>query len=516
MGGGSREVAVNPTWQIRQGDAIEQLRLMDERSVHCVVTSPPYWGLRDYSVAGAYGLEPTLEEYIERMVEVFREVRRVLRVDGTCWLNLGDSYCASAGQRGSRRTRGEDHKSGDRNGRINGPNRAGVAGFKPKDILGVPWLVAFALQADGWWLRSDIVWHKPNPMPESVRDRPTRAHEFLFLLAQSGAPQFWTHRDGPGSRTKPPPDYRYIHRETGEELVDPPDGWDEDGSPWRRLNLWSGHDYFYDADAVREPLAESSVARISQPSFWDQEGGPKDHRNGVNPNRSARQSLENLARRTPAGWNVDHDESDLKGRYPRKEDKRGGHSRRHDGLSDRWDHMSREEQQAMGANKRDVWTIATQPYAGVHYATFPEKLVEPCILAGTPVRGVCAECGAPWTRVVERTGQVNHRESAHVPNNSSTKTDSTGWAPVTRATGRWQPTCAHDAGVVSATVLDPFCGSATTGVVALRHGRSFIGIELNPEYVQQGRRRIFEDAPLFNGPPTSITPAAGGHKRRRT
>ena len=316
---------MNPTWEIRQGDAIEQLRLMDARSVHCVVTSPPYWGLRDYSVAGAYGLEPTLEEYIERMVEVFREVRRVLRVDGTCWLNLGDSYCASPGQRGSRGTRGEDHKSGDRKGRINGPNRAGVAGFKPKDILGVPWLVAFALQADGWWLRSDIVWHKPNPMPESVRDRPTRAHEFLFLLAQSGAPQFWTHRDGPGSRTKPPPDYRYIHRETAEEVMDPPDGWDEDGSSWRRLNLWRGHDYFYDADAVRETSGN--------------------------------------------GW---HSEA-FKARAP---DRHAGENR-----------TVPKEQQAKGANKRDVWTIATQPYAGDHYATFPEKLVEPCILAGTPVMG---------------------------------------------------------------------------------------------------------------------------------
>ena len=438
----SRAVVVNPTWDIRQGDSTQQLRLMDARSVHCVVTSPPYWGLRDYSAAGAYGLEPTLDEYIERMVEVFREVRRVLRVDGTCWLNLGDCYCASAGQRGSRGTRGRDHKFGDRKGRIHGPNHAGVAGSKPKDILGVPWLVAFALQADGWWLRSDIVWHKPNPMPESVRDRPTRAHEYLFLLAQSGAPQFWTHRDGPGSRTKPPPDYRYIHRETAEEVMDPPDGWDEDGSSWRRLNLWGGHDYFYDADADADAVRETSGN----------------------------------------GWHSDA----FKARAP---ERHAGENR-----------TVTKEQQAMGANKRDVWTIATQPYAGVHYATFPEKLVEPCILAGTPVRGVCAECGAPWTRVVERTGQVNHRESAHVPNNSSTKTDSTGWAPVTRATGRWQPTCAHDAGVVSATVLDPFCGSATTGVVALRHGRSFLGIELNPEYVQQGRRRIFEDAPLFNGP----------------
>ena len=523
MDGGSRTVAVNPTWEIRQGDAIEQLRLMDARSVHCVVTSPPYWGLRDYSVAGAYGLEPTLDEYIERMVEVFREVRRVLRVDGTCWLNLGDSYCASAGQRGSRGARGEDPKFGDRKGRIHGPNRAGIAGIKAKDIVGVPWLVAFALQADGWWLRSDIVWHKPNPMPESVRDRPTRAHEFLFLLAQSGAPQFWTHRVGSGSRTKPPPDYRYIDRETGEEVVDPPDGWDEDGSPWRRLNLWRGHDYFYDADAVREPLAESSIARISQPSFWDQEGGPKDHRNGVNPNRSARQSLENLARRTPAGWNVNHDESDRKGRYPQRKDKQRGHSHRHEGFNDRWDEMSKEEQHAMGANKRDVWTIATQPYAGDHFATFPEKLVETCILAGTPVHGVCAECGAPWTRMVERSivphdapneyGSKNGQRLGQARDSLRERGGANGNpfdAGTTR--GGW-PTCAHGADVVPATILDPFCGSGTTGVVALRQGRSFLGIELHPKYVALARQRIISDAPLFNGIWTGATLDQDGGNR---
>ena len=453
-----------PTWEIRQGDAIERLREMEPESVHCCVTSPPYWGLRNYGVDGAYGVEPTLDEYIAQMVEVFREVRRVLRKDGTLWLNLGDAHTASP--KGS--LNGQD-KSGLTSTKTQEHSPVGVHkrgnGLKPKDLIGLPWRVAFALQADGWWLRSDIVWAKPNPMPESVRDRPTRAHEYVFLLSKSAK-------------------------------------------------------YFYDADAVREPMAESSIARISQESFWKQTGGEKDHRNGVNPHRSARGALENLARRTPAGWNVNHDES--------------------------------------GANKRTVWSIATQPYKGAHFATFPEKLVEPCILAGTSERGVCAvtgdpwgrvverrfepqddvsaskgikgsgsqkpmdasngwdgfprgttkietsgwqpTCGAPWERVVERTGHINKREPAHAPNNCPTKTDSTGWAPTTRATDAWQPTCGHDAEPVPALVLDPFSGSGTTSVVALRHGRSFIGIELNPEYIELARQRIIGDAPLLNGP----------------
>jgi DNA modification methylase len=186
------------------GDALTVLREIPASSVHCVVTSPPYWGLRDYGVAGQLGLEPTPEEYVANMVAIFREVRRVLREDGTLWLNLGDSYCGSPRgnapgdlstssltnpERQDRiaRPRGA---SSQRNGRSNcdeqlSPNRWRVPGLKPKDLVGIPFRVAFALQANGWWLRSDIIWAKPNPMPESVTDRPTKAHEYLFLLSKS-------------------------------------------------------------------------------------------------------------------------------------------------------------------------------------------------------------------------------------------------------------------------------------------------------------------------------------------
>ena len=503
---------MNPAWDILQGDSTEVMRGMEPESVHCCVTSPPYWGLRNYGVAGAYGLEPTLEEYIANMVTVFREVRRVLRKDGTLWLNLGDAYASNPSNGrggGSTLDGGAPH--------LSGANRDG-AGLKPKDLVGLPWRVAFALQADGWWLRSEIVWHKPNPMPESVRDRPTRAHEYVFLLTKSAR-------------------------------------------------------YFYDADAIREPMAASSIERISQESFWEQTGGEKDHRNGVNPNRSARGALENLARRTPAGWNVNYDESNQKGHYPQKADKQRGHSRRHAGFNDRWDGMSKEEQQAMGANKRTVWSIATQGFPGAHFATFPEELVRCPVLAGTSERGVCAACGAPWVRLGStrqpdvlgkalttlrsKSGLTRHQMAdmigvgsnnvrdweigGHIPTDDhwvklctalnlnlsrsefaeqaeyivtgsqagpkqkASQTDSYVNRPyaerklrVSLSTTDWQPTCEHDSEPVPAVVLDPFCGSGTTGVVALRHERSFIGIELNPEYIELARKRIVADAPLLN------------------
>ncbi len=166
--------------EIHQGDALTVLRSMPAESVHCCVTSPPYWGLRDYGVDGQIGLEDTPEAYVARLVEVFREVRRVLRDDGTLWLNLGDSYNSIGGTVGGA-------KYADNNGqRAKQADRKNTAdGLKPKDLCGIPWRVAFALQADGWWLRSDIIWSKPNPMPESVTDRPTKAHEYIFLLAKS-------------------------------------------------------------------------------------------------------------------------------------------------------------------------------------------------------------------------------------------------------------------------------------------------------------------------------------------
>ena len=378
---------MNPTWDILQGDSIEVMRGMEPESVHCVVTSPPYWGLRNYGVDGAYGLEPTLDEYICQMVEVFREVRRVLRKDGSLWLNLGDAYCSSPGQKGTRGTRESDPKYGGRDGRVDGPDRSAIDGLKPKDLIGLPWRVAFALQADGWWLRSDIVWRKLNPMPESVTDRPTRAHEYVFLLSKSAR-------------------------------------------------------YYYDADAIRTPGQE----RIGQAGTFSRNGAVSEL---VIPGQTAAE------------------------------------------------HRLRDDRVPAGANARTVWSIATQPYKFAHFATFPEKLIEPCILAGTSERGVCGVTGDPWARVVERTSmEINRSERTHPM--GRTRSSGTMTKPPTCETTGWQPTCDHDSEPVPALVLDPFCGSGTTGVVALRHGRSFIGIELNPEYIELARKRIIADAPLLN------------------
>jgi DNA modification methylase len=187
------------------GDTRERLRDLDAGSVHACVTSPPYWGLRDYGVDGQIGMEPTFPEYVDTLVDVFREVKRALRDDGTLWLNLGDCYATGAGKVGEHpgggeqgaRWKGETSRSAERSGHegkhayrvgpLTQPNRLPQPGLKPKDLVGLPWRAAFALQADGWWLRSGIVWEKPNPMPESVQDRPTTAHEMVFLLAKSEA-----------------------------------------------------------------------------------------------------------------------------------------------------------------------------------------------------------------------------------------------------------------------------------------------------------------------------------------
>jgi DNA modification methylase len=327
--------------QVLVGDCREVLPGMEAGSVHCCVTSPPYYGLRDYGVEGQIGLEPTLAEYIATLVGVFREVRRVLRDDGTIWLNIGDSYCShdpgdrrdgeflNPGGRQSEASRGARNKAGT--------FARGQFGLKRKDLMMVPARVAIALQDDGWYLRSDIIWSKPNPMPESVADRPTSAHEHVFLLSKSPR-------------------------------------------------------YHFDAASVRTPAK------------W---AGP-----------NSPQSIK-----SPFGQG-----------FTRKADKQRGHSRRHDGFNDRWDALTREEQMAKGANIRNVWTVATQPFPGAHFATFPPKLVEPMILAGCPEGG---------------------------------------------------------------TVLDPFGGSGTTGLVADRLGRNAVLIELNSEYAEMGRERVRNDAPLF-------------------
>lgn len=365
-------------------------------SVHCVVSSPPYWALRDYGVAGQIGLERTPEEYVDTMVQVFREVKRVLRDDGTCWVNLGDSYAGSWSGNSLRPNGGDQREGGPgfqplTDGRY--AVRSGACGFgtKPKDLCGIPWRVAFALQADGWYLRSDIIWSKPNPMPESVTDRPTKAHEYLFLLSK---------------------------RER----------------------------YFYDGDAVRE--AHIDFARGANGKRVDSQ----DER----PEPGVRTGTLN---------NMD----------------RNGASR---------------EYNPAGRNRRTVWTIATQPYSGSHFATFPEKLVEPCILAGTSARGCCDQCGQPWVRVVESArilepgrvtlglGMTHDRTQRNIINGGPEESSGLHHQKLTTTTG-WRPTCEHSTSPIPCTVLDPFVGSGTTVRVARRLGREGIGLDISAKYLSQ-------------------------------
>ena len=302
------------------GDALTRLRDLPNESVHCCVTSPPYWGLRDYGVEGQIGLEPSQEAYVARIVAVFAEVRRVLRPDGTCWVNLGDSYNA-AGRVGHGTRIG--YKQGTSRASACGEDspRPSAVGLKPKDLVGIPWRVAFALQADGWWLRSDIIWHKPNPMPESVTDRPTKAHEYVFLLTKSER-------------------------------------------------------YAYDADAIAEIDTGRNPGNVSHNGTTAYESGDDHHR--------TKGGLLNIGARE-------------------------------------------------FRNARSVWTIATQPFRGSHFATMPPALAERCIKAGCPAGG---------------------------------------------------------------TVLDPFGGAGTTGLVADRLQRNAVLIELSPVYAEMARARIQGDAPL--------------------
>ncbi len=325
-------------FRIIEGDALTVLRTLPAESVNCCVTSPPYWGLRDYGTAGQIGLEKMPEEYVARMVEVFREVRRVLRLDGTLWLNLGDSYASGM------RSAYDDDRHKYQTARPHDQRPATPANLKPKDLIGIPWRVAFALQADGWWLRSDIVWCKGNGMPESVKDRPTRAHEYIFLLSKSER-------------------------------------------------------YYYDAAAVAEPVKADTPARYKRGRSGDHkfaDGGPGG---------------QTLAR------TFDHMKQD-------------GHGGRHAGFNDR--EFARDPGEVR--NLRSWWLVNTLPTPEAHFATMPITLAERCVQAGCPEGG---------------------------------------------------------------TVLDPFAGAGTTGLACLKHGRNFLGIELNPEYIQISEQRAERHMPLL-------------------
>ena len=339
--------------KLYHGNVSDVLPQFESESVQMCVTSPPDWGLRDYGVDGQLGLEKTPEEYTEKMVQVFREVKRVLRGDGTLWLNLGDSYAGSGMASGRCWEDGKIPNMSKKQGTNTGSLKEKMIipnGLKPKDLIGIPWRVAFALQADGWYLRQDIIWHKPNPMPESVKDRCTKSHEYMFLMSKNGR-------------------------------------------------------YYYDADAIREDCV------------WDLDGGGTNKRKARqhDGNKNNPDNMINGIRKIkiPGGW----------------DNKPGSHATIH--RTGRTEAEYQEAETKNGRNKRSVWTIATQPYSEAHFATFPPKLIEPCIFAGS------------------REGDV---------------------------------------------VLDPFFGAGTTGLVCEKYGRKWIGIELSESYAEIAAKRIESEA----------------------
>lgn len=299
--------------KIYLGDALAVLKKWPDSFINCCVTSPPYWGLRDYGVKGQLGLEKTPEEFVTKMVEIFREVRRILRDDGTLWLNLGDSYSnigksggSSSGKHCKVLHQGHQSSSQASGGKI--------VGLKPKDLVGIPWMVAFALRADGWYLRSEIIWHKPNPMPESVTDRPTKSHEQIFLLSKSES-------------------------------------------------------YFCDMEAIKE---KANYADYAAGNMSKNDVSKSRKRDGTNGEASFRAIVATR-------------------------------------------------------NKRTVWTVPSSPFAGAHFATFPPDLIQPCIEAGAPKRGI---------------------------------------------------------------VFDPFMGAGTTALVSAKYGRNFLGTELNSDYLKIAEARV--------------------------
>ena len=504
--------------RIVQGDALDRLREMPDESVHCVVTSPPYWGLRDYGTAewiggdsdcdhkdriaggsrnsklgtsrktddrrvraaqkqvrhrcrcGAVridrqiGLESSLDEWASRLVEVFREVRRVLRPDGVAWVNVGDAYVTAVNGRLA-----AEVKALGKDDRTFRDRHFGVPpGYKNKDLLGQPWLLAERLRADGWWLRSNIIWHKPNPLPESIRDRCSNCHEHVFMLSKSGDSLFWTHPSRDGRRTKPRPDYRYVEADTGEIRDQVPTPAELEAGNWRRVNLWVGWDYFHDSDAIREPYV---YGRDHPRTVTTAPDAHVPGRPG-NKHRGSRQGATKRRRAQPPGYLDD------------------GHQR--------LDATPRGQ----GRNARSVWTIATEAYRGAHHATFPRALARRCILASTSARGCCPSCGAPWMRVTEREfvpqGDVSPAKlergvnGAKAPDANDRRGNSKRGIVETSTVG-WRPTCACPATArepTPAVVLDPFGGAGTVAVVAEELGRDSVLIELNPESVDLAHDRI--------------------------
>jgi DNA modification methylase len=583
------------------GNCLDRLRQLEAASVHCCISSPPYYGLRKYGLApsvwggdmacehvfdeellqrelrkgagledlgkrhrgggkkaakvdqliavtgtcrkcgawrGELGLEPTPEMFVEHLVLVYEEVKRVLRPDGTAWVNLGDSYYSPRypggvgenstinGQESHEQLRiAKRAQRGGLRGNLgyehNGPEMphrsAALQGYKPKDIIGIPWMVAFALRKAGWWLRQDVIWQKPNPMPESTTDRCTKSHEYLFML-----------------------------------------------SPSER--------YFFDQEAIKEEVSENAHPRKAAGAAAPKHGAKAaEHGSGIRSNVSFAEATSDMVdrRNKRSVWTVEDDSADLLGARPpererppwgRRSANKGELAGKRAGAPDMPQSFRAIREQR---NKRSVWTVPTQPYADAHFATFPPSLIEPCVLAGTSERGCCPQCAAPFERITAPSdrylealgrsfhdhendgsaGMMQHRGANYQNDMRSNlglhqkEVETLGWYPTCRcgklhklpkyprsprlpktitaeekdaARKEWRARCAAitvqrrelckvaaSLPVKPAVVLDHFGGAGTTGMVADRFGRDAVLIEFNPGYAVMSAERLRKDGGML-------------------
>lgn len=434
-------------WKILVGDCRDQLKTLEEQSVHMIWTSPPYFGLRNYKNDAQIGMEPSPEEFVKALTEVMREAKRVLRDDGTLWLNIGDSY-----SRGSRKTvpsqRGQVKGKNDEN-KYNFESSSANLGshnvIKPKDLIGIPWRVAFALQRDGWYLRQEITWAKGISGQDDFQDEAWRAMRKAGISDKKARAALKNMNLHVGTCM---PESTKDRCTTSSESL---------------FLLTKSEKYFYDHIAIREKPATPIDGRGS----WEE--------------------------RKEAGHPV--------AGYSTKENM----AYSGDGVT-----MPSISPSEGGRNRRNVWCIGTSSYKGAHFATAPEELVKPCIKAGTSGKGCCSQCGNPYQRVVNHPGNPGGILGKKGVPNSKTKgggfdkLDVENEKGVRLAKGHsssqkflgttmgWEPTCDCDAEIEPCTVLDPFMGAATTALASLKLDRKSVGIELNPEYAQIAEDRLTE------------------------
>jgi len=560
---------------IYHGDVLDVLRQLPDGIVQTCVTSPPYWGLRTYGVEGQLGLEPTPEEYVAKMVSIFREVRRVLRDDGTLWLNLGDSFWNGGSEKrdgGHGFVDGGKVKLEANRGALLQAKATTSYGLKPKDLCGIPWRVALALQKDGWYLRSDIIWSKPSPMPESCTDRPTKAHEYIFLLSKKARYYY----DGDAIRepcaesTRERDRYSRITNTADDEPYavahdhesDSADGTRNKWTVWTvaaqptgssRISRWvrvePGDVYGGMRHIVSQgcPVHGDSSAPVSTASCGEHEAGSSTRTDNTGgrlaqapPDDSA--SIDRQCGGCSSGdsWDspdrqydpsaIDHSSQIRKTdrvpatnlsctpcveTSPRTGDTSEslGSVAPHPGMheSNTWPgEMDAHSLDRIPHRTVDRSSLPISPnctcvfYKHVyknasHFATYPRKLIEPCILAGSTDRA-CAACGKPWRRVVEK--ETSGRTDHDVPDDGP------------RDAGIWSGRCGESISVTlghvpdckcgttetrPSIVLDPFMGSGTTAEVARKHGCECIGIELNAEYIELAGKRLAQGVLEFGG-----------------